>query len=198
VPVPNHSTETSTPNDTVGTSATSHILPERNLQLALVQTPDAEREPESSGASPPPIVEDDEQDEAIDEEDESTRADLEALEYDPGKRIPISRYDVNDQDRVRRRYIEMGPCQPKNHQFVFTNKSGFEHRFCHVWFKEFPWIEYSVEKDVAFCFVCYLFKDRTKCPCGDSFVKYGFRNWNMKSKLKKHEGGVSSAHAEAQ
>jgi hypothetical protein len=49
---------------------------------------------------------------------------LEALEYDPGKRIPISRYAVNDQDRVRRRYIEMGPCQPKNHKFVFTNKSG--------------------------------------------------------------------------
>ena len=36
------------------------------------------------------------------------RADLEAIEHDPGKRIPISRYDVNDQDIVRRRYTELG------------------------------------------------------------------------------------------
>jgi hypothetical protein len=55
-------------------------------------------------------------------------------------------------------------------------KSGTERRFCHVWFKEYPWIEYSVEKDAAFCFVCYLFKDRKKCPGADSFVKNGFRN----------------------
>ena len=38
---------------------------------------------------------------------------MQALEHDPG----ISRYSVNDQDRVRRRYIEMGSCQPKNHKF---------------------------------------------------------------------------------
>jgi hypothetical protein len=60
---------TSTPNDTVGASTASHILPESNLQLALVQVTDTEREPESSDASPPPIVE---EDKVIDEEDEST------------------------------------------------------------------------------------------------------------------------------
>nr|XP_051184084.1 uncharacterized protein LOC127298197 [Lolium perenne] len=64
--------------------------------------------------------------ESIDEDDEMMQADLEALEHDPGKRIPISMYDVNDQDRVRRRFIEMGPCQPKNHKFEFTNKGGRE------------------------------------------------------------------------
>ena len=49
---------------------------------------------------------------------------MEALEHDPGKRIPISRFVVNGHDRVRRRYIELGP----------------------VWFKEHKWLEYSVEK----------------------------------------------------
>lgn len=54
-----------------------------------------------------------------------------------------------------------------------------------------------MEKDDAFCFVCYLFKDKTKCSGGDFFVKNGFRNWNMKKRLVRHEGGVGSAHAKA-
>uniref|UniRef100_A0ACD5TPC0 Uncharacterized protein n=1 Tax=Avena sativa TaxID=4498 RepID=A0ACD5TPC0_AVESA len=143
--------ETSTPNQSAVASSTSNVQPESSLQLALVQAPDAEGEPERRGATPTPIVEGEpdrrgatptpivEGDEAIDEEVESTQVDLEALEHDPGKRIPISRYAVNDHDR-----------------------------------------------------------DRTKCPGGDSFVNPGFRNWNMKPRLKKHEGQVSSAHAEAQ
>ena len=182
--------ESSMANQTTA-EVTCPVHVESSLQMVVWQ------EPESRGETSTPHVEV-EDDESIDEDDEPMRADLEALEHDPGKRIPISLYDVNDQDRVRRRFIEMGPCQPKNHKFEFTNKSGIEGRFCRVWFKEYPWIEYSVEKDVAFCFVCYLFKDRTKSPGGDSFVKNGFRNWNMKPRLKKHEGGVSSAHAEAQ
>jgi hypothetical protein len=126
-----------------------------------VKEPDAEREPESIRATQTPIVENEE---AIHEEDEETQADLGAFEHDPGKRISISRYDVNDQDRVRMRYIEMGPCQPKNHKFLFIDKSRKDRRFCRFWFKEYLWIEYSVDKDVAFCFVCYFFKDKTKCP----------------------------------
>ena len=55
-----------------------------------------------------------------------------------------------------------------------------------------------MEKHRAFCFVCYLFKDKTRCLGGDAFVKKGFNNWNMKSRLKKQEGEVSSAHVEAQ
>ena len=74
--------------------------------MTLVQTTDEEHEPDNSAANPAPIVEDGV---STDEDDEATQADLQALEHDPGMRIPISRYDVNDQDRVRRRFIEMGP-----------------------------------------------------------------------------------------
>jgi hypothetical protein len=104
--------ETSTPNQTVAASSSSPIQAENNLQLALVQTPNVEHnpssEPERRGATSAPIVEDDEE---INEEDEQEemQADLGALKHDPGMRIPIKRYAVNDQDRVRRRYIEMGP-----------------------------------------------------------------------------------------
>ena len=39
------------------------------------------------------------------------------LPQDPGERIPVARYDVNDQDDVRRRYIGKGPCQLFEHTF---------------------------------------------------------------------------------
>jgi hypothetical protein len=38
------------------------------------------------------------------------------------------------------------------------------------WFHEFRWLEYSVEKDVTFCFVCYLFKHKFNSSGGDAFV----------------------------
>ncbi|XBJ27947.1 hypothetical protein VPH35_005133 [Triticum aestivum] len=125
-------------------------------------------------------------------------ADLAALERDPGKRLPISSYHANDQDRVRRRYIDLGACQPKDHKFEIRDFSGHPRRFCPTWFKDYKWLEYSVQEEAAFCFVCYLFKDKTKSPGGDAFVNGGFNNWNLKARLKRHIGAVSSAHAEAQ
>ena len=55
-----------------------------------------------------------------------------------------------------------------------------------------------MDKDAAYCFVCYLFKDSTKFPGGDNFVNGGFRNWNMKARFRKHAGKVNSAHCEAE
>jgi len=113
---------------------------ESNMQIALVPLP-AQNDDEGNGEAPQPdrgpptpIVEEI----ATDEEGEMSeiRVDLEVLEHDPGKRIPISRYDVNVRDSVRRRYIELGPCQPKNHDFKYRDIGGHPHRFCSVWFKE--------------------------------------------------------------
>ena len=39
------------------------------------------------------------------------------LPKDPGKRIPISSYDANVKDNVRRHYLQNVPCQPKIHKF---------------------------------------------------------------------------------
>nr|XP_034569798.1 uncharacterized protein LOC117834300 [Setaria viridis] len=121
------------------------------------------------------------------------------IEHDPGLRAPISSYDVNDQDSVRRAYIALGPCQPKMKRDAFPQHDcGGMRRFQHKWFAEFKWIEYSVDKDAAFCFVCYLFKDSCKFPGGDAFVIEGFRNWNMKRRIHRHVGGIDSAHSEAE
>ena len=50
--------------------------------------------------------------------------DVELLPHDPGKRTPITSYDVNDQDAVRRGYIMKGPCQPYTHDFPIREISG--------------------------------------------------------------------------
>ena len=71
-------------------------------------------------------------------------------------------------------------------------------RFQPKWFSEFKWLEYSVDKGAAFCFICYLFKDSTKFAGGDAFVDGGFRNWNMKTRIKRHAGNINSAHSEAE
>ena len=52
------------------------------------------------------------------------KADLAALKRDPGKRLPIYLYHANDQDRVRRRYIDLAACQPKNHKFEIRDLVG--------------------------------------------------------------------------
>ena len=97
---------TSTPNDV------EIERNESNMQLALVPLPaqnggkapqlvPSQNDDEANGEAPQPdrgpptpIVEET----APDEEGEMSeiRVDLEALEHGPGKRIPISRYDVND------------------------------------------------------------------------------------------------------
>ena len=38
--------------------------------------------------------------------------------------------EVFEHDSVRRRYIELGPCQPKNHDFEYGDIGGHPRRFC--------------------------------------------------------------------
>jgi len=139
----------------------------------------------------PPITEVDESKSSDEDNDDYE------LEHDPGLRAPISSYPINDQDSVRRAYIAMGRCQPNMKNFL-QHMCGGMRRFQHKWFAEFKWIEYSVQKDAAYCFVCYLFKDSCKFAGGDAFVDEGFRNWNMKRRICRHAGAIDSAHSKAE
>ena len=59
-------------------------------------------------------------------------------------------------------------------------------------------MEYNIEKDVAFCLFCYLFKEEIgNKGGGDSFVGNGFRNWRKPKKFIEHMGDVDSAHNKA-
>jgi hypothetical protein len=133
------------------------------------------------------------------EDNDSDDNDIYGIEHDPGLRTPISSYSINIQDAVRRAYIALGPCRPKMKKDDFPqHECGGMRRFLPKWFSEFSWLEYSVDKDAAYCFVCYLFKVNNKLPGGDAFVNEGFRNWNVKASLLKHVGVVDSAHCEAE
>jgi hypothetical protein len=80
------------------------------------------------------------------------------LEYDLGESLPIENYHVNDRDEIRRAYITKGPCKPYIHDFPYRNIGDAPRRFSLTWLYNHEWLEYSIKKDSAFFFICYLFK----------------------------------------
>ena len=117
---------------------------------------------------------------------------------DLGKQKQIDEYDSNIRDQVRMTYLQRGPCQPLNHGFP-RRKMGQDNRcFRPEWFKEFEWLEYSVEKNAAFCLWCYLLKpNKGDQGGGDVFIKRGFRNWKKKQIIVEHIGKQGSSHNDA-
>ena len=123
----------------------------------------------------------------------------EEIQFDPGKRKMIDDYHPNQKDVVRRKYLDNGPCQPRTYDFPYTHFGDKNRRFNPEWFDEFgSWLEYSESKDRAYCFCCFLFRDRNKKEAGyEAFVINGWNGWNKKVRLKEHVGGVNSVHNQA-
>ncbi|KAK1397692.1 zinc finger MYM-type protein 1-like [Heracleum sosnowskyi] len=126
-------------------------------------------------------------------------SDIDGIESDPGLRKPIEDYDIGIRDRIRREYISKGACQPKGHNFPKTKFGPSTRTFREEWFKLHDWLEYSIDKDAAFCFYCYLFKPPSMIRFGDdAFTKVGFKNWKKAcEKFRDHIGEVSSPHHDA-
>ncbi|XP_073035006.1 uncharacterized protein [Primulina eburnea] len=126
--------------------------------------------------------------------------DFSQLPTDPGLRTPICDYNANIRDQVRRAYLQKGPCQSSGYEFP-KRKFGVSQcrRFNPSWFKEFgDWLEYSIEKDAAYCLYCYLFKTaKGKQAGGETFVSEGFTNWKCKDRLNIHVGQHDSEHHKA-
>jgi hypothetical protein len=103
---------------------------------------------------------------------------------DPGLRIAIENLHPNIRDAARRAYILKGPCQPKGHNYPRRMITDCNRSFQEDWFSNNPWLEYSVDKDAAYCFYCYLFKQpRHENYCVDAFIVIGFHNWKDGHKL---------------
>ena len=92
----------------------------------------------------------------------------------------------------------IGPSQPKLWKYpVNKDITGRKTRpFVKTWYNKFPWLEYNVKEDAAFCFCCCQFPT----PPGDqsgsemtqqTFTEKGFRNWakaiDPKRGFAKHE-----------
>ena len=54
---------------------------------------------------------------------------IQRLPPGPGERIPISQYDVDDQDEVRRRYIAKQAVQPYAHNLEVKKMYGKNRHF---------------------------------------------------------------------
>ncbi|XP_066334370.1 uncharacterized protein [Miscanthus floridulus] len=159
-----------------------NIVEEQNQEDRVQVEKIADHLPSPPLASPPPPA------------SKPPAYDINHLAYDPGERLPIEDYPVNDQDAIRRAYITKGACKPYIHDFPYRNIGGVPCRFSIQWLYNYEWLEYSVKKDSAFCFICYLFK---KGSGSKTFIVDGWNNWNIgNTTLLKHSG--SRAHKAAQ
>ncbi|KAJ3697747.1 hypothetical protein LUZ61_001452 [Rhynchospora tenuis] len=124
-----------------------------------------------------------------------------AYERDPGKRIQIDGYPLNQRDEVRRFYISEGPFQPFMDNYPYGEGGNQHRRFQYKWFKIFPWLEFSPTTGHAYCFPCFLFSTKPHGKCGsDTFTLKGFQNWKKVNDGKNcafltHMGQtINSAH----
>ena len=66
-----------------------------------------------------------------------------------------------------------GPSQP-----VTSYPRDKKNRcFRAVWYESFPWLEYSIDKDKAFCFACRNFSTSTS-KSDPAFTNVGFSSWS--------------------
>jgi len=79
-----------------------------------------------------------------------------------------------------------------------------QRQFCSNWYKEYPYLEYSIFNDSAYCYICGLFPSRPNRPFADpAWSTTGIRHWHkMKSPGTKKPGKLeqhftSNAHKAA-
>ena len=84
------------------------------------------------------------------------------------------------------------PCQPTGIKFPSTIFSGKPRSFNSTWFDLYPWLEYSVCRDAAFCYACRVFGSVSICTSRpeQAFTTIGFRDWKHATGTK----GILATH----
>ena len=123
-----------------------------------------------------------------------------SIQSDPALRSPIWQYPVNQRDAFRRAYIEKGATQPKLKEYPRSECGKQNRRFQYSWFKQFPWLEYSITNDATFCFPCFVFENERSSR--GSFTTGGFNSWKRVNNGERcaflmHVGGPNSLHCNA-
>ena len=73
-----------------------------------------------------------------------------------------AKYKFNEEQL--RYFTSLGPFQTKLQQYPKNKELHSAKKTCMFaakWFDEYPYLEYSVVKDAAFCFICRLFAEVT-------------------------------------
>lgn len=110
--------------------------------------------------------------------------------HDPGNRCEkITSYN-------QRKYLSnLGPFRPKLDSFPINESCPLDkqRRFNVAWYSSYPLLEYSIEKDAAFCFACSLFPDGPGRTYSNSeWICGGVRQWHkMKSRGKTKKGKLA-------
>ncbi len=128
-------------------------------------------------------------------QDIPSQVSVDLLDHDPALRG-----EVRD-DNQRKYLVELGPCQPRLSCFP-TNPDipqGKQNRFSPRWYDEYPHLEYSVEKDAVFCFVCSLLNDTpSKEKADPSWKTTGISKWHKMKSVGKSKQGKLVQHFSSQ
>lgn len=76
-----------------------------------------------------------------------------------------------------RDYVKSGPIQPRLSDYPTRSFGNKQRRFQVQWFDKYKWLEYSISKDSAFCFVCRSFGSITSSKSFDTFNSNGYSDW---------------------
>ena len=114
----------------------------------------------------------------------------EPVPSDPGLRPP-------NMTKSQIKYLaQIGPQQPKLFNYPQDKEIKGNHkqnRFCAAWYSQYPFLEYSIEKDTVFCFACQMFPngpDRERSE--QNWCTTGVKKWDkMKSRGVGKPGKLS-------
>ena len=106
--------------------------------------------------------------------------------------LPVSANSVHETPTDLGTY-DTGPHRPNLPVFPQTVFGKAKRMFHRQWFEQFPWLEYSVQADAAFCFSCRQDPSQSARSCGDKLVGSGYRNWK-RAVQSFHEHESSQSH----
>ena len=91
-----------------------------------------------------------------------------------------------------------GPVQPCI-RYPSTLSGTKRRAFSYDWFKKYRWLEYSKEKDVAYCYACRIFSVSAIGKKSDAFTHTEFRDWKhatgQNGSLSKHDSSYTHKQA---
>ncbi len=93
--------------------------------------------------------------------------------------------------------IHQSPVQPLK-KFPTTLFGSKSRSFNALWYHKYQWLEYSVEKDAAFCYACRLFSTGATGRAEEVFTRTGYRDWKHASGKQGLFEKHSNCHAHKQ